>query len=613
VQQDPCVDEWSLTGYTPLRELGRGGFGRVVLARHEDSGTHVAIKYLTVTDAAFRAEFRAEAAILHGLDDPYVVRLYEYADGPRGSAIVMEAIDGVSLRELLKEHGSLEPEAALTVLKGSLLGLGAAHRAGVVHRDYKPANVMVDGDGRSKLIDFGIALRSGASGQVIGTPAYMSPEQWAGSPASPSTDVYAATCVFFECVTGRTPYRATTSDAYRAQHTTAPIPVEEAPEQVRALIDRGLAKDPQGRPLGALEFAAELESAATEAYGPAWESNGRRRLAETAAGLAALFPLALLVSHTAPGAAAAGGAAAGHAGGAAAGHAGGAAAGHAGGAAAGKAAAATGRGALTKILGANTVVKTAAVATGAVVVGSATVAAVVVSRHHAPKKPAAVVRVELASYTRPIAGLDLRNSRYARVTGVQDAAVARKINASLSGPLDWAIGVLKYQTAHASPPCTRPTGLDARPELGLRGPRFVSVRYELPKRPCFQLDYELPKVVANVDLRTGKALTADDVFLPQTLTPGGFATLMKRVTAHSTDRLTQQRCALEPLSRADFEPGEPFDVGPQPPRITPFFTSKGMDVQWSHVGSDCVFYAVTLPYTEVRDLLDPRIVAELPR
>ncbi len=600
------MDEWSLTGYTPLRELGRGGFGRVVLARHEGSGTPVAIKYLTVTDAAFRAEFRAEAAILHGLDDPYVVRLYEYADGPRGSAIVMEAIDGVSLRELLKEHGSLEPEAALAVLKGSLLGLGTAHRAGVVHRDYKPANVMVDGDGRSKLIDFGIALRSGASGQVIGTPAYMSPEQWAGSPASPSTDVYAATCVFFECVTGRTPYRATTSDAYRAQHTTAPIPVEEAPEQVRALIDRGLAKDPQGRPAGALEFAAELESAATEAYGPAWESNGRRRLAETAAGLAALFPLALLVSHTAPGgAAAAGGAAAGHAGGAAP---------ACGGAAAGKAAAATGRGALTKILGANTAVKTAAVATGAVVVGSATVAAVVVSRHHAPKKPAAVVRVELASYTRPVAGLDLRNSHYARVTGVRNAALARKVNDSLFGPFGWAMAQLKAQTARANPPCTSPTVLSARPEVGLRGPKLVSVRYELPKKTCFPLDYELPRIVANVDLSTGKALTADDVFRPETLTPAGFATLMKRVTAHNTtDRLTQQRCALEPLRRADFYPSEPFVVGPQPPRITPFFTPKGMDVMWSHVGSDCVFFAVTLPYTEVRDLLDPWIVAELPR
>ncbi|MFB9839157.1 serine/threonine-protein kinase, partial [Actinoallomurus acaciae] len=276
------MDEWSLSGYTSLRELGRGGFGRVVLARHDESGTYVAIKYLNVLDERFRREFRAEAGILRGLRDPYVVRLFDYVETPQGAAIVMEAIDGVSLRALLHERGSLEPEAALAVLKGSLLGLGAAHRVGVVHRDYKPANVMVGGDGQSKLIDFGIALRSGDSGQIVGTPPYMAPEQWAGAPASPSTDVYAATCVFFECVTGRTPYRADTLAAYRAQHTTGPIPVDQVPEPVRALVERGLAKHPQGRPPGAAEFAAELEEAATAAYGPEWESNGWRRLAEAA-------------------------------------------------------------------------------------------------------------------------------------------------------------------------------------------------------------------------------------------------------------------------------------------------------------------------------------------
>jgi serine/threonine protein kinase len=132
------VDEWSLPGYTTLQELGRGGFGRVVLARHEGSGTHVAVKYLTVPDGAFRTEFRAEAEVLRGLNDPHVVRLFDYVEAPQGAAIVMEAIDGVSLRALLGEHGRLDPEAALTVLKGSLLGLGAAHRVRVVHRDYKP-------------------------------------------------------------------------------------------------------------------------------------------------------------------------------------------------------------------------------------------------------------------------------------------------------------------------------------------------------------------------------------------------------------------------------------------------------------------------------------------
>ena len=582
------MDEWSLPGYTTLRELGRGGFGRVVLSRHEGTGSRVAVKYLTVPDERFRAEFRTEAGILRGLDDPYVVRLYEYVETPQGSAIVMEAIDGVPLRAVLEEHGRLEPEAALAVLKGSLLGLGAAHRVGVVHRDYKPANVMVDGAGQSKLIDFGIALRSGAAGQVAGTPAYMAPEQWAGSPASPSTDVYAATCVFFECVTGHTPYHARTTEAYRTQHTVGAIPAEDAPEPVQELIQRGLAKRPDERPPGALEFAAELEAAATAAYGPEWESNGWRRLAEAAAGLAALFPLAALVSSTAPGAA-----------------------GHLSGAAAGKAAAATGRGVLTKVFGTNAATKAVALATGAIVVGGAGTAVLVVSRHKPKPKP---LRVELASYDRPVTGLDLRASRYVRVNGVPDPAVQRRVNAALLGPLDWAAEVLRRQTAQADPPCTKPTAMNARPELGLRGPRLVTVRYELAKQTCFIADYELPHVTVTVDVRTGKELTADQVFRPETLTPAGLATLWKRVSPHTTQPDLVLVCVRPPLLRKDFSPGAPLTTErPEPPRISPFLTPKGLAMTWSHVGSECPYYSVTVPYNEVRDLLAPKIVAELPK
>jgi hypothetical protein len=588
------VDEWSLPGYTTLRELGRGGFGRVVLARHDGSGTLVAVKYLTVPDERFRTEFRAEAQVLRGLDSAYVVRLFAYVEEPQGAAIVMEAVDGVSLRTLLSEHGALEPEAALAVLKGSLLGLGAAHHVGVVHRDYKPANVMVDGDGRSKLIDFGIALRSGAAGQIVGTPAYMAPEQWAGAPASPATDVYAATCVFFECVTGRKPYQGDTADSYRAQHTSGAIPADEAPPAVRDLIHRGLAKHPAGRPPGALEFAEELETAAAAAYGPQWESNGWRRLAEVAAGLVALFPLAALTAGTAPGAA-----------------------GHLGGAAAGKAAAATGHGVLTKIFGTNAAAKVVAVATGLIVVSSATTAAIVVSHHQSKKpKPATVsVRVELASYTQPIAGLDLRDAHYAHVRGVRDATAQRKIDQALFAPLEWSIAEMQKQDAEANPPCTKPTILHSRPEIGMSGPHLASVQYALPATFCSPLDYQLPRVNVNVDLRTGKALTADDVFRPETLSPSGLATLVQRVSAH----VTQQRdlyavCVGTPLRHEDFYPGEPLLTSrPQPPRISPFFTAKGMVMSWSHAGSECPYYGITLPYSEARDLLNPQIAAELPR
>jgi serine/threonine protein kinase len=144
--------EWDAPGYTKLRELGSGGFGDVVLARHDASGTMVAIKYLRphlLADAEFAEMFRGEASVLSSLDDPNVVRLYEYLESPSGAAIVMELVDGVSLRQILAHEGATTPEAALVVLRGSLLGLAAAHQRGIVHRDYKPENVLVNGDGAS--------------------------------------------------------------------------------------------------------------------------------------------------------------------------------------------------------------------------------------------------------------------------------------------------------------------------------------------------------------------------------------------------------------------------------------------------------------------------------
>ena len=178
------MPEWNVPGYTELRALGSGGFGEVVLARHDASGVLVAIKYLRhdlLADQEFAEMFRGEAATLASLDDPNVVRLYEYVESPSGTAIVMELIDGVSLRDILARQGSTTAEAALVVLEGSLLGLAAAHRRGVVHRDYKPENVLVNGDGISKLTDFGIAARTGDRAIPAGTLMYAAPEQMAGA------------------------------------------------------------------------------------------------------------------------------------------------------------------------------------------------------------------------------------------------------------------------------------------------------------------------------------------------------------------------------------------------------------------------------------------------
>jgi serine/threonine-protein kinase len=287
--------DWNVPGYRHTRELGAGASGRVVLALHGETGTPVAIKYLGEElrlDPDFLEEFRGEARLLGDLDTPHVVRLWEYVEGPQGAAIVMELVDGIALRALLRQAGATGPEAALVVLKGSLLGLAAAHAMGVVHRDYKPENVLVAADGSSKLVDFGIAVRNGDDGGVAGTPPYMAPEQWAGDPASAAADVYAATATFFECLTGHRPYPGTEFAELVVQHTTAPIPDDEAPEPVRPLIRRGLAKTADERPDSAAEFVAELEAVAGTAYGEDWEERGQRKLAALAALLPLLFPSA---------------------------------------------------------------------------------------------------------------------------------------------------------------------------------------------------------------------------------------------------------------------------------------------------------------------------------
>ncbi len=287
------VPEWKVPGYTELKLLGSGGFGEVVLARHDVSGALVAVKYLRrelLDDPEFAAMFRAEARVLASLADPNVVRLYEYAESRWGAGIVMELIDGVSVREILSRQGKTSAEAALVVLQGSLLGLAAAHARGVVHRDYKPENVLVNSDGVSKLTDFGIAARAGDRAIAAGTLAYPPPEQFGGGPASPAGDVYAATATFYECLAGHPPFAGESAEALLYQHLSVPVPLDPVPVPLRALVAAGMAKDPAGRPADAAAFVTELRAAAWPAYGPDWEDRGRSHLGEAALLLAASWP-----------------------------------------------------------------------------------------------------------------------------------------------------------------------------------------------------------------------------------------------------------------------------------------------------------------------------------
>ncbi|MCW2886951.1 MAG: serine/threonine protein kinase, partial [Streptosporangiaceae bacterium] len=286
--------EWIVPGYRHLRMLGEGASGRVMQGEHLATGTPVAIKYLSeqlVADEEFLERFREEAHLLGDMRDPHLVLFHEYVEGPRGAAIVMELVEGVSLAQLISSEGATQPEAALAVLKGSLLGLAALHTAGVVHRDYKPGNVLISGDGNSKLADVGIAVRVGDNVPSAGTPAYMPPEQWGGRPVTPATDVYAATAVFYECLNGERPYPQKTLPLLALAHRTADIPLDHVPPPLQTLVTHGLAKDPYDRPMTAEVFLNELEAESLAAYGNDWEERGRSQLKERAALLALLFPI----------------------------------------------------------------------------------------------------------------------------------------------------------------------------------------------------------------------------------------------------------------------------------------------------------------------------------
>lgn len=298
------VPDWSVPGYTELTAPGSGGFGDLAVARHDASGTLVAIKYLhrdLFTDPGFASMFRGEAAVLASMDDPNVARLYEYIESPYGAAIVTELVHGVSLREILSRQGRTTPEAALAVLHGSLLGLAAAHRRGVIHRDYKPANVLINGDGASRLTDFGLAARSEERPVPAETLAYLAPERFAGAPATPAGDIYSATATFYQCLTGRPPFMGEPAELMR-QHQVQPVPLDLVPGPLQPLVAAGMAKDPGHRPADALTFVSQLQAAAAAGYGEGWHERGRSHLGEAALLLAALWPAeALRAAHAAPG------------------------------------------------------------------------------------------------------------------------------------------------------------------------------------------------------------------------------------------------------------------------------------------------------------------------
>ncbi|WP_207944496.1 serine/threonine-protein kinase [Actinomadura rubrisoli] len=589
--EDGHMGAWRVPGYSEMRELGEGAQGRVVLARHDATGRPAAIKYLAdrlARDPEFRERFRGEAALLSRLRNPYVAGLYGLVETPDGAAIVMEAVDGVPLKAVLAGRGPLEPEAALTVLKGSLLGLAAAHDLGIVHRDYKPANVIVRADGLSKLIDFGIAVDAGEAGRS-GTPVYMAPEQWRDEPASPATDVYAAACVFFECVTGRRPYAAGDQAGLMGRHLLAPIPAEEVPEPLRPLISRGLAKDPWDRPLGAAAFVSELEAAASSAYGADWEGRGVRTLAGAAAALSMLFPLTALGLGSGGAAGAAGAAGAGGAG----------AAGTAG---------AAGKG----VFGALGAKGAVAVAGGTAVVAAGGAATYVAVADGEPKVKPIVAGLAALSEPRQDLGGGMTFQVQGQVVTVTggDAPLTRKVNQALRAPLEKRWTGLRTSLKRIG----RGGYTDVvKPKILMSGDRLLSVWYTVALRGERGSGWD-HSPATTVDLRTGASYGPLDLF--RVPTERGLAPLDRKIKAHLPGGTY---CGGEPdastgpvVLRGTDNPSKFVRSG----EVTMALTPAGVRVAFygSILGyaSACGELDTVVPYAELGGMLKPALLAKVP-
>jgi outer membrane biosynthesis protein TonB len=288
--------------YDLVGELGRGSSGLVYLGRDAELGREVAVKALApglLEEPEALARFRREAELMGQVEHPNVVRVYELLERPGQAFLISEYVRGSSLRAVLGRARRLLPEQALGVAKGGLTGLGRAHQVGVIHRDIKPENVLVDLEGRSKLADFGLAVRRGdpeatrEDEALAGSFAYMSPEQLRGEELDQRSDLYSCGVMLHELLTGRLPFRAGSALELLRLHRAGGGPAlsaEDLPGPLRELLARALAADPARRHQSVAELLEELEASARAGYGSDWE---RRASIAALAGASAAAAAAL--------------------------------------------------------------------------------------------------------------------------------------------------------------------------------------------------------------------------------------------------------------------------------------------------------------------------------
>ncbi|MGI5324671.1 Stk1 family PASTA domain-containing Ser/Thr kinase [Actinomadura nitritigenes] len=258
--------------------IGRGGMAEVYRARDLRLDRVVAIKTLRsdlARDPTFQARFRREAQSAASLNHPSVIAVYDTGEDMIGDTpipyIVMEYVDGSTLRDLLRENRALLPEKALEITDGILRALDYSHRGGIVHRDIKPANVMLTRQHEVKVMDFGIARAMADSAstmtqtaQVIGTAQYLSPEQAQAKRVDARSDIYSTGCVLYELLTGRPPFTGDSPVAIAYQHVREePVPPSQVdaniPQWADAMVLKAMAKDPDHRYQNATEFRQEIQ------------------------------------------------------------------------------------------------------------------------------------------------------------------------------------------------------------------------------------------------------------------------------------------------------------------------------------------------------------------
>ncbi len=269
---DNLIDTLFDARYLISRKLGSGGMANVYLAQDQELGRRVAIKILDdrhARDEQFVERFRREAQNAAGLSHPNIVSIYDRGDSEGTYYIAMEHIEGRTLKELLVARGPSPLGIAIDYTRQILSALRFAHRNGIVHRDIKPHNVIVDGEGRVKVMDFGIARAGAASqmteaGSIIGTAQYLSPEQARGAPVDQTSDLYSTGIVLYELLTGSVPFTGETPVEIAMKHLSqAPVPPSthrpEVPRDLDYVVLRALAKDPADRYHSAEEMDSDLE------------------------------------------------------------------------------------------------------------------------------------------------------------------------------------------------------------------------------------------------------------------------------------------------------------------------------------------------------------------